>query len=497
MSIDIDVKTTKTGFWHLPKTFYAVLFIEFWERFAFYGLQAVAVIYFVQKFDVKEADADNLFASFSALLYALLTVGGAIGDKFLGLRRTYFLGIVFLIIGYAGLSMSTNLYNMHMSMGVILVGNALFKTNANNYVGRCFESNDPRLDSAFTYYYMSINLGSFSSMILVPIIATMVSYKVGLSLCYFGMVIALISFFLFFRRFRDSDNTVGKNTHGLWKRMIIVAVSAIIVAITMGYLLQDLALSKKVLYLITIITIVIYLIIARKLNHNEARGMYIALILLLIGAVFFVMYIQTATSMTLFALQNVRLVVLGYAIPAGVTQSLNGTFIILFSPILANLYISLHKRGISFAIPAKFVIGIMLTGFCFIVLAFGGQFFSDINAQISLWWMIVAYAFYSTGELFVSALGVSMVAQLLPKRLGGFAQGVWYLASAVGMRMGGEMSAIAAEGSARSANQAEALHAYVNVFYKLGFTAVVIAGALFFVVKPLSRSMQAVLDKKY
>src|SRR3990167_11400613 len=97
MSIGIDVKTLKTGFWHLPKAFYAVLFIEFWERFAFYGLTAVAVVYFVQHIGMNDAMASSLFSCFSALLYAMLTFGGIIGDKILGLRRTYLLGIIFLI----------------------------------------------------------------------------------------------------------------------------------------------------------------------------------------------------------------------------------------------------------------------------------------------------------------------------------------------------------------------------------------------------------------
>ncbi|MDQ5920483.1 MAG: proton-dependent oligopeptide transporter, family [Pseudomonadota bacterium] len=497
MSIEIDVRTAKTGFWHLPKTFYAVLFIEFWERFAFYGLQSIAVIYFIQKFGIKEADADNLFASFSALLYALLTVGGAIGDKYLGLRRTYFLGIAFLIIGYGALSMSSNIFWMHMSMGIVLVGNALFKTNANNYVGRCFESNDPRLDAAFTYFYMAINLGSFSSMVIIPILASAVGYHEALSLCAVGMVVGLLSFFWFFRRFRDSDNAVGKNTKRLWMRMLLVSLVAVVLAICLGYLLQNLILSRRVLYFIAVVTIIIYLIIATRVNRNEAKGMYIALLLLLIGIVFFAMYIQTATSMTLFALQNVRLTVLGYTIPAGVTQSFNGMFIVLFSPILANLYTNLHVRNINFTIPAKFVLGILLTGCCFVCLGLGGRFFADANAQISLWWMVIAYAFYSAGELFVSALGASMMAQLLPKRFGGFAQGVWYLFTAIGMKIGGELSGIAAEASGMSVDKFGALNAYVDVFYKLGLTTIAIAFVLSFTVRRLSRAMQSVLDKKY
>ena len=221
---------TKTGFWHFPKSFYAVLFIEFWERFAFYGIQSVAVIYFIHKFGIKEVDANNLFASFPALLYAMLTVGGAIGDKILGICRTYLLGIIFLIIGYGVLSVSPDIFQMYLGMGIILVGNVLFKTNANNYVSRCFPPSDPRLDSAFTYFYMSINIGSFCSTILVPIIAKAIGYSIGLGLCSIGMIVSLISFFCFYNRFSVLDNEVGKNTKNLWQRTFLVVILASLMA---------------------------------------------------------------------------------------------------------------------------------------------------------------------------------------------------------------------------------------------------------------------------
>lgn len=497
MSIDIDVKTAKTGFWHLPKAFYAVLFIEFWERFAFYGLQSVAVLYFIQKFGIKESAAGDLFASFSAMLYAMLTVGGAIGDKILGLRRTYLLGIVFLIAGYGLVSLAQTESMMYLAMGIILVGNIFFKTNANNYVGRCFESNDPRLDSAFTYFYMSINIGSFSSLVLVPVIAQMFNYHVGLSLLSIAMMIALFSYFFLRSRFANADNQVGKNGHNMFLKFIIVIIVALIASVLFSFLLHNLALSKMALYFIAAITVVVYLVVASRMNHKEAKGMYIALILLLFAIVFFVLYIQTATSMTLFALHNVRLTFLGYAVPAGVTQSLNPFFIIFFSPILANLYIKLHKGKVNYTIPAKFVTGILLTGLCFISLGIGGQFFADGSGQVSVIWMVLAYAFYSAGELLVSALGASMVAQLLPKRMGGFAQGMWYLGSGIGMKIGGQLSGFAAADHVASSDPQALLHSYLDFFYQLGGAAVIIAFALSFAIKPLSKSMESVLGSKY
>ncbi len=495
MSIDIDVKTAKSGFWHFPKTFYALLFIEFWERFAFYGLQSVAVIYFIQKYNISEANASNLFSSFSALLYALLIIGGVVGDKILGLRRTYLLGIIVFIIGYGMLSLSHSECELYFSMGMILIGNVFFKTNANNYVGRCFENNDPRLDSAFTYFYMSINIGSFGGIILVPVIAKAFNYNIALSLCSIGMVFALLSYFVFRERFVLSDNQVGKESKN--KNIILLGlfVLSILAAYLVGLLLQDLALGKIVLYSAAVLVLCIYLGVATRLHKNEAKSMYIALILLLQAVVFWILYIQTVTSITLFAYHNVNLSFWGYDVPAGVNQAFNPFFIVTLSPLLANLYIYFHKKNNDIGIPTKFALGIGITAFSFIILGIAAQFFADKNSQISVFGLFLAYGFYSTGELLVLALGPSMVAKLLPKRFGGFAQGVWYLTSAVGMKIGGQISSVAADEYSGN-NAAQSLITYTHLFYTIGVVVIIVSLVFFIFLKPLNKAMLEVLKHK-
>lgn len=497
MSLDIDVKTVKSGFWHMPKIFYAVLFIEFCERFAFYGIQSIAVIYFIKRFAISEANSEVLFGSFSALLYALLTVGGIIGDKWLGLRRIYFLGILFLIAGYSMLSFTSTTTMLYLSMGVILVGNIFFKTNATNYVGRSFESNDPRLDSAFTYFYMSINIGGLASTIIVPIASVTFSYTIGILLCAASMIIGLIAYFYFLKRFKSADNQVGKNSTHKWKTLVVTIVAGVMSTFLFGYLLRNLNLSQYILYFIAIITVIIYLLMTRKLNHYEAKGMYIALILMLQGTFFYIIYIQPATSMTLFSLHNVRLMFLGYQVPAGVTQSINGLFIFLFSPLLANFYIHLSKQNINYSLPAKFVTGILSAGFGFVILGFSAQFTADSHAQISVFWIFLGYGFYALGELLVGALGLSMVAQLLPKRFGGFAQGMWFLAIAIGMRIGSQLSAFASENNTSNTDNFVILHSYMKLFYELGLTTMVVGIILLFTVQPMSKAMKQVIEHRY
>lgn len=494
MALNHDVKLAKTGFWHMPKTFYAVLLIEFCERFAFYGLQSVAVVYFISQFSLKESTSSILFGSFSALLYGLLTVGGIIGDKVLGLRRTYILGIVFLTIGYGLLIYLPTINSLYFAMGVILVGNILFKTNANNYVSRCFESNDPRLDSAFTYFYASINLGGMFSLLLVPIVAQGVGYKIGLSLCNIAMVIAILVYVSFYDKLKNADNKCGKWLKNAGLKMLGISIAASICACVLGYMLSNVAVCSIILYTVSAIILLIYLVGARRLNHYEALGMYITLILLIQAAVFAMLYNQIGTSLTLFAYHNIDLTYFGYHIPAGSTQMLEAISIALLSPVLANIYIYRHKKcGQDFTIPNKFAIGLMSCGLSFIVLGVAIEFFTSKSGNLSLWWLVLAYFLYGLGELLVSAIGISMVSKLLPKRYGGFAQGVWFLSLALGMDLGGKLSGIVATHVSVAISATASINAYMQFFYSLGAIAVLIGVIFFMFTKRLNKSIELVL----
>ncbi|MCC2625512.1 MAG: tppB [Burkholderiales bacterium] len=493
MSINLDVKTLKTGFWHMPKTFYAVLFIEFWERFAFYGIQATAIIYFIKQFGMLESKANVLVGSFFALAYAFMVAGGVIGDKWLGLRRSYLLGILFLVSGYGMLCIAPKIYGVYLALGLIVVGNMLFKTNATNYVSRCFEEQDPRLDAAYTYFYMSINLGSLSSIIIVPVISQAFGYSIGLSLMAIGMVIALISYFIFLPRLKHSDNQVGNSDKKMWLRMTIIVALGIVFAFVFSWLFRDLILCRVIMYSASVLILVAYLYLAGRLNHHEARGMYVALMLMLQSVIFWILYIQSATSMTLFALHNVRLSLFGYNIPAGSTQSLDPFFVILISPILANIYMwRSKKKGKDFSIPGKFALGLIFVSLCFMVLGVASQFFSDNNSQVSIFWLVLAFGLFALGELFVSAIGLSMIAQLLPKRYGGFGQGVWFLVTALGIQIGGQLSAFAAVDTVGKIAQSDTLQAYMALFYRLGVVTIIVGVMSIFLIKPTCRVIEQV-----
>lgn len=483
----------KSGFWNMPKSFYPIFMVEFWERFAWYGLQSVAVLFFIKKFGLKESQATDLFSSFSGIMYGLMLIGGILGDKVLGLRRTYLLGIIFLMIGYSSFYFTTEVSALYWGMGMVVVGNALFKTNAGNFVHRCFEPNDPRIDSAFTYFYMSINLGSFASMIIVPIIAEHYSYSLGIGLCGLGMMIALVLYFIFRNVFVQNDNQTGKEGSSLLKSglVVFVAIIGLASAFFLGNLLKYPELSRIILFSVAGLTLIMFLIIRYRLESKvEKNGMMLVLILLAQSTFFWLLYMQMSTSLTLFAVHNVRTDFLGITIPPLVTQSFNPFFIFLLSPILATWYVNNENKGKAISIPFKFAIGTLVCGFAYILLA-ATCVLHDENGQVSMLWLFLSYGLYSLGELLISAIGLAMVSKLMPGRLGGFAQGVWFVTTAFGQKIGGILSGYAAMDNPNATNL-ESLYAYEKLFWAFGIGSTALAIIFIFFVKKLSATMNVV-----
>ena len=480
----------KSGFWHMPKAFYAVFFIEFWERFAFYGMQAVAVLFFIQKFGLKESQATDLFSSFSGLLYGFMLIGGLLGDKVLGLRRTYLLGILFLIIGYGSFAFTTDVTQLYWGMGVILVGNVFFKTNAGNFVNRCFKPNDPRLDSAFTYFYMSINLGSFFSMIIIPLVAARTSYGFAIGLCGAGMGVGLFSYFLLRKYFIENDNETGKTGSSAKKSvyMVIVSVVGIVAAYYLGALLRYPTLAKTLLFSVGAATLILYFVVRSKQTLIAQRGMLIALVLLFQSIFFWIMYMQMSTSLMLCAVHNVRTDVLGLVIPPAVTQSFNPFYIFLLSPILAVWYVNSENKGKPISIPAKFASGLFVCGLAYVLLAVTCSL-HDEQGKVSMVWLFLGYGLYSLGELLISAIGLSMVSKLIPGRLGGFAQAIWFVTTAIGQKIGGILAGFATVDEAKVTSNLDILHGYQTLFAYVGVIACALAILFFFFVKPLTKAM--------
>lgn len=487
--IAIDPKTIKLSFWHMPRLFYLILFIEFCERFAYYGFQSLVITYAIKK-NINVANIGISLASFNMLLYAFIVIGGIVGDKVLGLRRTYIFGILFLFIGYSSLFFFQSLLTFNFGIILILIGSILFKANATHYISRCFESNDSRLDLAYTYFYMFMNMGCCLSIILIPIL-----YKIDSNIAVFSssamMLLAILLYLIFKKEFVYTDNYIGKNSKNLYLLMLITIGLVVALVYFFGLLLTKLYFCQYILYLFSALTILTCLFISIKFDKHESKGIYLALNLILIAVIFWIIFLQILLTIALFSLHYVRFNLFGYNVSNDIVHYFGVFSIVFLTPFLASVYIYLQKRRNFLSIPLKFNIGLMLLGLSLIILSWATKYALDVNSQISVLWLFLVEALLAIALLLVLAIGPSMVSQLFPKRIGAFAQGVWFLAIAIGILVSNKIFTFIYV--AIDVSISNIINMYSNLFFKSGLVVIIFSLFLLFFSKILVKKIQEVI----
>ncbi|MGP3592066.1 dipeptide/tripeptide permease DtpA [Vagococcus sp. WN89Y] len=453
-----------------PKAFYLIFSIELWERFGYYGLQGIMAVYLVKQLGMSEADSITLFSSFSALVYGLVAIGGWLGDKVLGTKRVIMLGAIVLAIGYALVAWSGHDAGVvYMGMAAIAVGNGLFKANPSSLLSTCYAKDDPRLDGAFTMYYMAVNVGSFFSMLATPWLAARFGWSTAFGLSVVGLVITIVNFAFCKRWVKDHGSKPDFEPIRMsYLLATIVGVVALVAIAT--WLLHNQGIARMVLGVVALGIICIFAKETFALKGAARRKMIVAFILMVQAIVFFVLYSQMPTSLNFFAIRNVEHTLLGIAFEPEQYQALNPFWIIIGSPILAAIY---NKMGDTLPMPHKFAIGMVLCSGAFLILPLGTKFASDAGI-VSVSWLIASYGLQSIGELMISGLGLAMVAQLVPQRLMGFIMGSWFLTTAGANIIAGYV----ANQMAIPENVTDplmSLNVYGSVFLQIGIVTAVIA----------------------
>lgn len=466
-----------------PKPFYAVFMVEFWERFGFYGMWAILAYYFVKQMHLSEAESYNLFSAFTALLYALTSIGGYIGDKIVGTKRTIVIGTVFLMAGYFLLGFHSLTFT---ALGVIAVGNGLFKANPASLLSKCYESNDPRLDGAFTMYYMSVNIGSGLSMLLVPTIQSHFGFSWGFWAASIGLVIGLANYLMMYHWMKGVASEAGKKPIH-WPKLIAVIILAILGVFACSWILQHLTFAHWLMTVIGIAVGAFFITQIVKAAPHERWKMIVALILMIQAIAFFILYQQMPTSLNFFAINNVQHSLYGWHFNPLCFQALNPIWIVIASPILAYFYNKLGNNGKDFSMPAKFTMGMFLCALGFLSL-YMSTFFANASGIVSPWWMVLSYGFQSVGELLVSGLGLAMVARLVPQRMMGLIMGAWFMVTAVAMVLGGFVAALT-NTPANAPNHFISLHIYGHVFFWIGCVTLLVTLLMWPMVPFLRRRM--------
>jgi POT family proton-dependent oligopeptide transporter len=465
------------------RSFMTVALIELWERFGYYGMQALIVYFMVQRLGFEDSRANLVWGAAAALIYVAPAIGGWIGDQVLGTRRCMILGGLILTLGYALMAVpTTNTWMSFSALGVIVVGNGLFKPNTANLVRKIYEGDDSKIDSAFTIYYMAVNVGSTFSMLATPAIKDYVNatyggelgWHVAFAVCSVGLTIGLLTVGVL----RKSIGHIGSPPDAeplRLNRLLAVLAGGVLAVLGSAVILENQGLARAFVYVAGIVVLGIFAHLIRTSQPSERAGLIAALVLTLQTVFFFIFYQQMSTSLSLFALRNVDLdfTVFGAHLwtwsPAQF-QALNAIWIMVLSPVLAWVYSAAGRSGKDLSIAGKFALGFASVAAGFF--AYGVAGFFAVNGMTSSWVMIAGYGLYSLGELLVSGLGLAMVARYVPARMSGFMMGAYYVASGISQYLGGVVANLASVPKDLT-DPLQTLPIYTSLFNKLGMAAIV------------------------
>jgi proton-dependent oligopeptide transporter, POT family len=465
---------------HPRKAFLVLFFIEIWERFGYYGMASIMVLYMVERLGMADARADIIWGAFSGLVYSTPMLGGYLGDHVLGARRTMILGATTLALGYLALSIPLAA-TFFPAMGLIALGNGLFKVNPNNLVSRLYEGEHSKLDILFTIYYMSLNIGSFVSILLTPWIKDHPSWIVqvgplrfdswhlAFGLSAIGLTLGLTSYGAF-RRFVRPYGTAPDFQKLHWPRLSAVLAASLLLVFLLSEIIRSRSAALAVVGTFMALMVYIFIHLLLTVEPHERRRMIACIVFTVMSIIWAVYNQQIYTSLTLFALRNVKHNILSLQVSAAQFQDLNQFWLVVLALPLAWLYGRMARtpRG-DFSMATKYAVGFYLLSLGFFLYAASG--FAASNGVVSSWWLVAGYAAQSLSELLISALGFSMVSQLVPERSRGVMMGAWFLGMGIGMYAGGAIASLASV-PAGITSAIATLPFYTRVFTWLG------AGAL-------------------
>lgn len=410
-----------------PKVFWLSSLTTVCERFGFYVLTYLLVLFTKSEFGLSDTAAFSLFAIFNALVYMMPALGGYLADNVFGIRRSIILGLFMEGTGLALLSVPSK-FVFYAALSLVIIGVGYFKTAPTNLMARAYKENDPRIDSGFTLFYMAINIGSF----LAPLIAGFLSFYIGwrTSFLLASIVIysGLIVYYLMRKSARGDDSEVGRKRLNLFHGAAIIAVTGVS-CIVVAWLIVHSSVSRWVFATAALILLGYFFFETIRSSREDKLKIIACLSLIGIGFLYFILCYQQYMSINLFIDRCVDREIFGHTIPTTEFMMANPFWVLVLSPVLAYVYGALGEKKKDLAVTAKFFLGVLVTSLCFFALVLS-TYFAASNGKVSGWWIVLAMGLYTLGELLISALGVAMVTRIAPKRMYGVMMGAWFLIAA-------------------------------------------------------------------
>ena len=479
-----------------PRQLYLLFFTEMWERFSFYGMKALLLAYMVTQLKFDEPKGYAILGSYAALVYTMPMFGGMIADRFLGYRKAILFGGILMTIGHFVLAIPQG-WSFFYGMAFIICGNGFFKPNISSMVGTLYTNNDPRKDSAFSIFYMGINIGAAIGGLLCGYVGQKINWHYGFGLAGIFMILGLVVF------------TIGKKSLGerglppnvallrqarfgfiTTEHLIYIgslALVPIVVALFHQYHLMD-----YIMFGLGIASLIYILFIAFQLDKAAKFKLYAALIMIVFSTLFWTFYEQNSGSLNLFAMRNVNMRVGSVELPAlAVNNFLPPGWVVILSIGFASLWPWLNKKGIEPSTPLKFALSFILMGIGFYIFYLGCAT-SKQSGLIPLVTFIGGYFFIISGEMCLSPIGLSMVTKLAPVKIVSMMMGIWFFASAIGEFLAAKIGALMSvpEAIANANNPVTSLPFYANILSRIGMGSIAI-GLLLICFVPVIRRWMA------
>ena len=468
---------TTTDFFGHPKGLFVCFATEMWERFSYYGMRALLILYLTKHWEFTDATSYLIYGAYTSLVYIMPVFGGMLADQILGSKKAVTYGAILLVFGHLGMTVESNEQIFYLSLALIVSGVGFLKPNISTMVGALYEEGDPRRDSGFTIFYMGINIGAFTATLLCGYLGEQVGWAYGFGAAGIGMLFGLI-IFLWGQKYLEGlaeppSNKYLQKMNGIsyesW-----AYISGIFMVLVTWFLVQNSQLVGQLLGGFGAIFIGAWLLYALfRCDPDERDRLIVVGILILFSLIFWALFEQAGSSLNILTDRGVNRVIFGWEVPASMFQSLNAGFIFTIAPLFAMLWIALAKRNMEPSTPIKFSIGIILVGLGFLALVYGMR--SSEGLQTGVFWIILIYLLHTLGELCLSPVGLSSVTKLSPQRIVGFMMGMWFFASAAGNYVAGLIARATASDSSGVSNDVFDLtqkQSFMDVYTDVGLMAI-------------------------
>ncbi|MFN3322469.1 MAG: peptide MFS transporter [Bryobacteraceae bacterium] len=477
------------GFFGHPAGLSTLFFTELWERFSYYGMRALLILYMTASLadgglamDITTAGA--IYGLYTSMVYMLSLPGGWIADRFLGQRRAVLYGGIVIALGHFSLALPGMSF-FYLGLVLVVVGTGLLKPNISTMVGQLYEPGDQRRDAGFSIFYMGINIGAFIAPLACGYLGQRVDWHLGFGLAGVGMTLGLIQYVAGGRRLGDAGlrpvPPSSPEAGARQRRNLFTGVGVAVLAAAALAFLPLTAIDIANVAGVALMTIVAgffgWLIFSSGWTPVERKRLMVATLLFVAASVFWCAFEQAGSTMNLFAQHRTETVLFGFDFPASWLQSVNAIFIILLAPVFAWLWVTMGRREPSS--PAKFALGLVFLGVGFVILGVGAVR-SEAGEMVSPTWLIASFFFHTVGELCLSPVGLSAMTKLAPARVAGMMMGAWFLSNAVGNYVAGRLAGVYEAFSPPT------------LFNAVAATAIVSGVILALFVRPITRLMSGV-----